>query len=76
MAGIQGTKKDGAYSVVISNHYKDDMDYGSAIIYTGAGTNLQMSTRRAAVSEKTCRWPPKVFRQGPNEADSFWAPDI
>ncbi|GHH22980.1 YDG/SRA domain-containing protein [Streptomyces lanatus] len=36
-AGICGTKKKGAESIVVSGGYKDDEDYGSVIIYTGHG---------------------------------------
>lgn len=36
-AGICGTKKTGAESIVVSGGYKDDEDYGDVIIYTGHG---------------------------------------
>lgn len=36
-AGICGTRKTGAESIVISGGYKDDEDYGDVIIYTGHG---------------------------------------
>ena len=36
-AGICGTKKDGAESIVVSGGYKDDQDFGDVIIYTGHG---------------------------------------
>lgn len=36
-AGICGTKKAGAESIVLSGGYKDDEDYGNVIIYTGHG---------------------------------------
>lgn len=36
-AGICGTKKNGAESIVVSGGYKDDEDYGDVIIYTGHG---------------------------------------
>lgn len=36
-AGICGTKKTGAESIVVSGGYKDDEDYGSVIVYTGHG---------------------------------------
>ncbi|EIW84087.1 hypothetical protein CONPUDRAFT_163313 [Coniophora puteana RWD-64-598 SS2] len=62
MAGIQGTKKDGAYSIVISNHYKDDMDYGSAIIYTGAGGRQKYSNKD----------PTKRIHFGPQIYDQTW----
>ncbi|MFI0219756.1 YDG/SRA domain-containing protein [Streptomyces lydicus] len=36
-AGICGTKRAGAESIVLSGGYKDDEDYGDVIIYTGHG---------------------------------------
>ncbi|MCB5910141.1 caspase, EACC1-associated type [Streptomyces pinistramenti] len=36
-AGICGTRKTGAESIVISGGYKDDEDHGDVIIYTGHG---------------------------------------
>ena len=36
-AGISGSGKDGADSIVISGGYEDDHDYGDMIIYTGHG---------------------------------------
>ncbi|MFE4626182.1 YDG/SRA domain-containing protein [Streptomyces mirabilis] len=36
-AGICGTKKTGAESIVVSSGYKDEVDYGSAIVCTGHG---------------------------------------
>ncbi|MET8557645.1 YDG/SRA domain-containing protein [Streptomyces sp. NPDC004959] len=36
-AGICGTKKSGAESIVVSGGYKDDEDYGEVIVYTGHG---------------------------------------
>jgi putative restriction endonuclease len=36
-AGICGTKKAGAESIVVSGGYKDDEDHGDIIIYTGHG---------------------------------------
>ncbi|TCD63936.1 hypothetical protein EIP91_004746 [Steccherinum ochraceum] len=37
LAGIFGSKNDGAYSVVLSGGYKDDVDEGETFTYTGAG---------------------------------------
>lgn len=39
IAGISGTKADGADSIVVSGGYEDDQDFGEEIIYTGAGGN-------------------------------------
>lgn len=36
-AGISGTGKEGADSIVLSGGYEDDRDYGDTIIYTGHG---------------------------------------
>ncbi|MFE7315347.1 YDG/SRA domain-containing protein [Streptomyces sp. NPDC057555] len=36
-AGICGTRKTGAESIVLSGGYKDDEDHGDVIIYTGHG---------------------------------------
>ncbi|QKW20479.1 HNH endonuclease [Kitasatospora sp. NA04385] len=36
-AGICGTKRSGAESIVVSGGYKDDQDYGDVIVYTGHG---------------------------------------
>ncbi|KAH9917257.1 PUA-like domain-containing protein [Fomitopsis serialis] len=38
-AGIYGTKEEGAYSIVLSGGYEDDVDEGDRIIYTGSGGN-------------------------------------
>lgn len=38
-AGISGTKSDGADSIVVNGGYEDDEDFGTEIIYTGAGAN-------------------------------------
>ena len=36
-AGISGSGKEGADSIVLSGGYEDDRDYGNIIIYTGQG---------------------------------------
>ncbi|KAF5371863.1 hypothetical protein D9615_009528 [Tricholomella constricta] len=36
-AGIHGTLEDGAYSVVLSYGYEDDVDNGEIFVYTGHG---------------------------------------
>lgn len=36
-AGISGSSKEGADSIVLSGGYEDDVDEGAEIIYTGAG---------------------------------------
>lgn len=37
MAGIHGRSSDGAYSIILSGGYEDDLDDGDTIIYTGSG---------------------------------------
>ncbi|KAH7915651.1 PUA-like domain-containing protein [Hygrophoropsis aurantiaca] len=37
LRGIHGSNEDGAYSIVLSNMYGYDEDYGDIIIYTGTG---------------------------------------
>ena len=37
MAGISGSERDGADSIVLSGGYEDDRDFGDEIIYTGHG---------------------------------------
>src|SRR5262245_26976438 len=37
MAGISGTGKAGADSIVLSGGYEDDQDFGDMIVYTGHG---------------------------------------
>lgn len=39
VAGISGSARDGADSIVISGGYEDDEDYGTYLTYTGAGGN-------------------------------------
>ena len=39
VAGISGSEKDGADSIVMSGGYEDDEDYGDVVIYTGHGGN-------------------------------------
>lgn len=36
-AGISGSGKDGADSIIVSGGYEDDQDFGDEIIYTGQG---------------------------------------
>lgn len=49
VAGISGSVKDGADSIVLSGGYEDDEDFGDVIIYTGAGgqaNNKQTSDQK------------------------------
>ncbi|KAH7915650.1 PUA-like domain-containing protein [Hygrophoropsis aurantiaca] len=61
MAGIQGSKNDGCTSIVLSNLYADDKDFGNTIIYTGAGG-------RDNINHKTG----KPNRVGPQVRDQKW----
>jgi len=36
-AGISGNSMKGAYSIVLSGNYEDDIDHGETFIYTGTG---------------------------------------
>jgi putative restriction endonuclease len=36
-AGIAGTAKEGADSIVLSGGYEDDQDFGDELVYTGYG---------------------------------------
>jgi len=47
-AGICGTKRSGAESIVVSGGYKDDEDYGDVIIYTGHGGRDPESRKQVA----------------------------
>ncbi|KAG1750710.1 PUA-like domain-containing protein [Suillus lakei] len=62
MAGIHGTKKTGAFSIVVSCHYKDDKDFGDTIYYTGTGGRKRWSDGS----------PPRRLRLGPQVFDQQW----
>lgn len=62
MAGIFGSKIEGAYSIVMSGGYKDDEDRGDTIIYTGAGGRQQWSDKD----------PPKRLHFGPQVRNQTW----
>ncbi|KAF9234122.1 PUA-like domain-containing protein [Melanogaster broomeanus] len=62
MKGICGNRKDGAFSVVLSNSYKDDEDGGETIIYTGSGGRERW----------TNTFPPKRIRVGPQTLNQTW----
>ena len=51
MGGISGTSKAGADSLVISGGYKDDIDQGNVIVYTGQGG--QDKTTKTHVKDQT-----------------------
>ncbi|KAG0705752.1 PUA-like domain-containing protein [Suillus ampliporus] len=62
MAGIHGPKAKGAFSIVVSCHYKDDKDLGDTIYYTGAGGRKRY----------TDGFPQKRIRLGPQIYDQQW----
>jgi len=47
-AGISGSEKEGADSIVISGGYEDDKDFGDEIIYTGHGGRSNDSKTQVA----------------------------
>ncbi|MFC8231414.1 YDG/SRA domain-containing protein [Streptomyces sp. NPDC057287] len=82
-AGICGTKKNGAESIVVSGGYKDDEDHGDVIVYTGHGgqdsSNNQVSDQSlddagnaALVTSYLEGFPVRVLRGA--HSGSQWAP--
>ncbi|MGK9459792.1 YDG/SRA domain-containing protein [Streptomyces sp. G6] len=82
-AGICGTKKTGAESIVVSGGYKDDEDYGDVIVYTGHGgqdgsgnqishQSLQDSGNAALVTSYLEGLPVRVLRG--YQGDTPYAP--
>lgn len=52
-AGISGSQKEGADSIVLSGGYEDDIDYGDIIVYTGHGGRDQQSGKQVTDQELT-----------------------
>ena len=48
VAGISGSEKDGADSIVLSGGYEDDQDLGDEIVYTGHGGRDHQTGRQVA----------------------------
>src|SRR5215204_2647231 len=48
VAGISGSERDGADSIVLSGGYEDDEDLGDEIVYTGHGGRDAESGRQVA----------------------------
>ncbi|WP_449349956.1 YDG/SRA domain-containing protein [Streptomyces shaanxiensis] len=82
-AGICGTKKTGAESIVVSGGYKDDEDYGTVIVYTGHGgqdgtgnqvsdQSLEDTGNAALVTSHLEGLPVRVLRGW--QGDSLYAP--
>ena len=51
VAGISGSRADGADSIVLSGGYEDDEDHGDLIVYTGHGGNDPNTGRQIADQE-------------------------
>ncbi|KAG8226036.1 hypothetical protein J437_LFUL004157 [Ladona fulva] len=52
VAGIHGRETDGAYSIVLSGGYEDDLDNGEEFLYTGSGGRDLSGNKRTA--EQSC----------------------
>ncbi|KAK9880899.1 hypothetical protein WA026_013230 [Henosepilachna vigintioctopunctata] len=52
VAGIHGRSDEGAYSIVVSGGYEDDVDNGDEFEYTGAGGRDLSGNKR--VNDQTC----------------------
>lgn len=52
VAGIHGRESDGAYSLILSGGYEDDVDYGHEFYYTGSGGRDLSGNKR--ISEQSC----------------------
>lgn len=52
VAGIHGREDDGAYSIVLSGGYEDDVDDGDEFTYTGSGGRDLSGNKRTA--EQSC----------------------
>ena len=48
VGGIHGREKEGAYSIVLSGGYEDDMDNGDSFYYTGSGGRDLTGNKRTA----------------------------
>jgi E3 ubiquitin-protein ligase UHRF1 len=48
VAGIHGRESDGAYSIVLSGGYEDDVDNGDEFLYTGSGGRDLSGNKRTA----------------------------
>lgn len=52
VGGIHGREKEGAYSIVLSGGYEDDLDNGDSFYYTGSGGRDLTGNKRTA--EQSC----------------------
>lgn len=48
VAGIHGRENDGAFSLVLSGGYEDDVDDGDEFLYTGSGGRDLSGNKRVA----------------------------
>ncbi|EGO24537.1 hypothetical protein SERLADRAFT_468011 [Serpula lacrymans var. lacrymans S7.9] len=64
MAGIHGTKDEGAYSIALSGSYSDDEDNGETFIYTGAGGRARYAEGKDGMLKR--------LRVGPQVEDQTW----
>lgn len=48
VAGIHGRESDGAFSLVLSGGYEDDIDSGEEFFYTGSGGRDLSGNKRTA----------------------------
>lgn len=48
VGGIHGREKEGAYSIVLSGGYEDDLDEGDSFYYTGSGGRDLTGNKRTA----------------------------
>ena len=48
VAGIHGRESEGAYSIVLSGGYEDDIDSGDHFMYTGSGGRDLSGNKRTA----------------------------
>lgn len=53
VAGIHGRSNVGAFSIVLSGGYEDDIDNGDEFLYTGSG-GRDLSGNKRTVLQQTC----------------------
>jgi putative restriction endonuclease len=54
-AGVSGSQRDGADSLVIAGGYEDDVDHGEEVLFTGAGGH-NPNTGRQVANQELARW--------------------
>ncbi|PPQ65052.1 hypothetical protein CVT26_015748 [Gymnopilus dilepis] len=86
-AGIWGSAKEGAYSIVVSGGYEDDKDEGDRITYTGAGgrdssaSGKQVSDQKREYRDNAALFTSyitgkhiRVIRGASDDPADIWAP--